>query len=152
VHQYFLNLNKVTLKRTKTRGDTAGSGIKMRPQKKSGRARQGDKRAPHLHKGGKAHGSVPKDYSFPINEKVRLTALKTLMTAKLYEEKIILIDDEKLEHGKTVFLNEIIKPYKNDKLLFLTGFEADKNFQLAAQNIETVNVYNPHTFNIVPIL
>ena len=104
----------------------------MRPQKKSGRARQGDKRAPHLHKGGKAHGPVPKDYSFPVNEKVRMLALKTLLSAKLYEEKIILIDSEKLEYGKTVYLNEIIKPYKNDNLLFLTGFEADKNFHLAA--------------------
>ena len=44
----------------------------MRPQKKSGRARQGDKRAPHLKKGGKAHGPVPKDYYFPVNEKIRL--------------------------------------------------------------------------------
>ena len=108
VHHYFLNLHKKTYTRTKTRGDVAGSGSKMRPQKKSGKARQGDKRAPHLKKGGKAHGPVPKDYSFPINEKVRLQALKTILSAKLYEERIILIEDEKLEHGKTVYLNEII--------------------------------------------
>lgn len=108
-----------------TRGDVSGSGKKMRPQKKSGRARQGDKRAPHLAKGGKAHGPVPKDYSFPVNEKVRLLALKTLLSAKLYEERIILIDSEHLEFGKTKFLHEIIAPYKQDRLLFLTGFEVD---------------------------
>ncbi len=84
----------------------------MRPQKKSGRARQGDKRAPHLYKGGKAHGPVPMDYTFPINEKVRLLGLKTLLSARLYEEKIILIDTEKLDYPKTKYLHEIIAPYK----------------------------------------
>ena len=72
VYRYFLFEHKKTYRTCMTRGDVAGSGIKMRPQKKSGRARQGDKRAPHLWKGGKAHGPVPKDYYFPVNEKVRL--------------------------------------------------------------------------------
>jgi large subunit ribosomal protein L4 len=132
VHQYFHNLNRQTYKRALTRGDIAGSNAKMRPQKKSGRARQGDKRAPHLWKGGKAHGAKPVNYTYPLNEKVRLTGLKTLLSARLYEEKIILIDSESLEFAKTKFLNEIIKPFKTDRLLFLTGFESDKNFQLAA--------------------
>lgn len=112
----------------KGRGETAGSGAKMRPQKKSGRARQGDKRAPHLWKGGKAHGPKPIDYSFPLNEKMRLLGLKTLLSARLYEEKIILIEDEKIDYPKTKYLHEILSPYKDDRLLFLTGFEADKNF------------------------
>jgi large subunit ribosomal protein L4 len=140
---YFQNLHKVTYTRTKTRGDTAGSGAKMRPQKKSGRARQGDKRAPHLWKGGKAHGAKPVDYSFPINEKVRLLGLKTLLSARLYEDKFILIDSEKIDYPKTIFLNEIIAPYKQDRLLFLTPFEADENFTKAAQNIQNVTILNP---------
>jgi len=126
-----------------TRGDVSGSGYKMRPQKKSGRARQGDKRAPHLKKGGKPHGSVPMDYTFPINEKLRLLALKTLLSARLYEDKLVLIDSEKLEYPKTKYLDEIIAPYLNDKILFLSPFDIDKNFQLAAQNIETLHVVNP---------
>jgi len=72
VYSYFYNYGRRTYKTVKTRGDVSGSGAKMRPQKKSGRARQGDKRAPHMKKGGKPHGSVPMDYTFPINEKVRL--------------------------------------------------------------------------------
>ena len=107
----------------------------MRPQKKSGRARQGDKRAPHLWKGGKAHGPKPVDYSFPLNEKLRLVGLKTLLSARLYEEKIILIEDEKIDYAKTKYLNEILSPYKDDRLLFLTGFEVDSNFQQAAANL-----------------
>jgi large subunit ribosomal protein L4 len=83
----------------------------MRPQKKSGRARQGDKRAPHLWKGGKAHGAKPVDYTFPLNEKIRILGLKTLLSARLYEEKIVLIDSEAIEYGKTKYLKEIIKPF-----------------------------------------
>jgi large subunit ribosomal protein L4 len=62
---------------------TSGSGRKMRAQKKGGIARQGDKRAPHLWKGGKAHGAKPKIYSYPLNAKIKLAALKALLTAKL---------------------------------------------------------------------
>jgi large subunit ribosomal protein L4 len=141
---YFQNLHKRTYKRALTRGDVSGSGIKMRPQKKSGRARQGDKRAPHLWKGGKAHGAKPMDYTYPLNEKTRLIGLKTLLSARLYEEKIILIDSEKLDHAKTKYLNEIIAPFKEDKLLMLTGFECDKSFELASQNIQNITKVNPH--------
>jgi large subunit ribosomal protein L4 len=88
-----------------------------------------------LWKGGKAHGPKPMDYTYPLNEKVRLLGLKTLLSARLFEEKIILIDSEKLDYGKTKYLNEIISPFKQDRLLFLTPFEVDKNFELAASNI-----------------
>ena len=124
----------------------------MRPQKKSGRARQGDKRAPHLWKGGKAHGSKPMNYTFPLNEKVRMIGLKTLLSARLYEEKIILIDTESIEFAKTKFLSEIIKPFKTDKLLFLTGFDLDKNFERAASNIDNLTHVNPHEFHVPSIL
>ena len=144
VHMYFQNLHKQTYRRGLTRGDVSGSNNKMRPQKKSGRARQGDKRAPHLWKGGKAHGPKPMDYTYPINEKIRLLALKTLLSARLYEEKIVLIESEAIEHGKTKYLNEIVQPFKQDKLLILTGFEVDKNFELAAANLKNVNHVNPH--------
>lgn len=86
-------------------------------------------------KGGKAHGRVPRDFSFPINEKMRLMALKSLLSAKVFEEKIILIESESIPFAKTQFLNEIVSPYKLDKLLFLTSFESCNNFKLAANNI-----------------
>ena len=79
--------------------------------------------APHLKKGGKAHGPKPKDYYFPTNEKMRLFALKSMLSAKLYEEKLILVDSEQLEYAKTKVLNEIVKPFKDDRILMVTGFE-----------------------------
>ena len=62
---------------------------------------------------------------------MRIFALKALLSAKLYEDKIIMIESDKIDYGKTSFLDEIIAPFKNDKLLFLTDFTMDKNFKLA---------------------
>ena len=64
----------------------------MLPQKGMGRARQGDKRAPHLFKGGKAHGAKPRVYSYPLNAKIKIQALKSLLSAKLAEGKIKIVD------------------------------------------------------------
>jgi len=91
LYDFRINLNKFTTKLTRNRAMTAGSGKKMRAQKKTGQARQGDKRAPHLWKGGKAHGSKPKVYSYHLNAKIKLAALKSLLSAKMVEGKIKII-------------------------------------------------------------
>lgn len=75
---------------------THGSSIKMRPQKGQGRARMGDKRAPHLFKGGKAHGAKAQVYSYPLNAKIKINALKALLSAKLAEGRIKIVDSEAL--------------------------------------------------------
>ena len=72
---------------------TAGSGKKMRKQKGLGAARMGDKRAPHLKKGGKAHGAKARVFSYPLNAKIKLKALYALLTAKLTEGKIKIVDN-----------------------------------------------------------
>ena len=69
----------------------------MRPQKGMGTARMGSKRAPHLFKGGKAHGAKPKVYSFTLNAKIKLNALKALLSAKLTEGKITFFNGTILE-------------------------------------------------------
>lgn len=92
-------------------GDVAGSGKKPTPQKGRGAARQGNRRAPQRSGGGKAHGPVPRSLSQKYNPKTRLQALKIMLTAKLFEEKIIIIDDEKLEYPKTKYLHEILQPF-----------------------------------------
>ena len=66
-----------------------------------------------------------------------------MLSAKLYEDRIVLLDSESIEYAKTKYLQEILKPYMSDKLTFLTGFEADVNFSKAAQNLNNVRVKNP---------
>ena len=69
VHEYFEHKGKSVWKRVKTSGDVAGSGKKPTPQKGSGNARQGNRRAPQRAGGGKAHGPVPRSLEFPVNNK-----------------------------------------------------------------------------------
>lgn len=83
LYDFRINLNKFTTKVTRNRAMTSGSGKKMRNQKKTGSARQGDKRAPHLKKGGKAHGAKAKVFSYHLNAKIKLAGLKSLLSAKM---------------------------------------------------------------------
>jgi len=81
--------------------------------------------------------------------KVKLQALKCLLSAKLYEDRIIFIDEETIQHAKTKYLNEIIAPFSRDKLMLLTGFEANKNFMLAQSAIDNLNVFNPQVICLI---
>mmetsp|Transcript_5055 Transcript_5055/g.8619 ORF Transcript_5055/g.8619 Transcript_5055/m.8619 type:complete len:178 (-) Transcript_5055:24-557(-) len=71
-----------------------------------------------------------------------------MLSAKLYENKIVIIETEKLQSYKTAFLDEILRPLKGDRLLFLTSFNPDKNFELAASNIPNLTVKNPQQLNV----
>lgn len=96
----------------------------MRPQKGQGGARMGDKRAPHLFKGGKAHGSKAKVYSFPLNAKIKINALKALLSAKLAEGKIKIVDSEAIAEGKTKHVAKAFEAHIQDErgiLCIITG-------------------------------
>jgi large subunit ribosomal protein L4 len=94
VFHYFEKKDRYILKKTKDFGDVAGSGKKPTPQKGGGRSRQGNRRAPQRAGGGIAHGPVPRCLGFPLNSKTRLLALKCMLSAKLYEDRLIVIDSE----------------------------------------------------------
>jgi large subunit ribosomal protein L4 len=121
VFDYWNDKDRYILKKTKDFGDVAGSGKKPFPQKGRGASRQGNKRAPQRKGGGVTHGPVPRCLGFPINNKLRLLALKTMLSAKLYEDKLIFIDSEAIEYPKTTLLEAIVKPYGSDKLCFVTS-------------------------------
>ena len=140
---YFQVKGVIRQKNAKTKGDVAGSGKKPVPQKGRGAARQGNKRAPQRKKGGIAHGPKYQDLTEKMPCKVRLKAIEVMLSAKLFEDRLVLIDTEKLHFLKTKYIHEILKPYLTDKLLFLTPFDCDRNFQLATQNLANVTVRNP---------
>lgn len=127
----------------KAQGDVRGSGRKPVPQKGRGAARQGNKRAPQRKKGGVAHGPVLRDLTESMNAKTRLRALKIMLSAKLYEDRLFLIQDEALEYGKTQYLKEIVKPFGKDKLTVLTPFDVDTNFVRASSNLKNISIANP---------
>jgi large subunit ribosomal protein L4 len=143
VFDYFLDKDRYNLKKTKDFGDVAGSGKKPYPQKGKSASRQGNKRAPQLNGGGVTHGPVPRCLGFSINNKMRLLALKTSLSAKLFKQKLIFIDTEALEFPKTQLLSAIVEPYGIDKFCFLKPTETDVNFKLVASNIQNVNLKSP---------
>lgn len=67
-----------------------------------------------------------------------------MLSAKLFEERIILIDSEAIDYDKTKFLSEVLNPYLGDRLTFLCEFGADKNFLRASKNIPNLFVRTPH--------
>jgi large subunit ribosomal protein L4 len=94
-------------------------------------------------KGGAAFGPVFQDLTEKINKKLRLKAIKIVLSARLYENKVTVVESESLKYHKTRYLEAILKPYENDRILFLTGFEQDKNFMLASSNLPFLKVRNP---------
>jgi len=94
VFDYWNDKDRYILKKTKGFGEVAGSGKKPFNQKGRGASRQGNRRAPQRKGGGVTHGPVPRCLGFPINHKLRLLAIKTLLSAKLFEDKLVFIDSE----------------------------------------------------------
>ena len=123
VFHYFNVKGVVKTHVAKTSGDVAGTGKKPFPQKGRGAGRVGNKRAPQRKKGGVAHGPVCRDLTEKIPRKMRVKALQIMLSAKLFEDRIILIETEKLDHMKTQYLHEVVKPFGTDRLCFLTGFD-----------------------------
>lgn len=152
VFDYWNKKDRYILKKTKDFGMVAGSGIKPVPQKGRGAARQGNKRAPQRKGGGVSHGPVPRCLGYPINHKVRLLAIKTLLSAKLFEDRVVFIDSEAIEYPKTQYLNAIVEPYGHDKLCFVAGESVDANFVQASGNIKNLKIRAPQEFNVPDLL
>lgn len=96
---------------------------------------------------------MPRSLEFPINNKQRLLALKVMLSAKLFEDRLIFLNTEELEYPKTQLLEAILAPFKQDKLCFLTGTEPNNNnFQLAARNLQNVRVKTPQQFHVPDLL
>jgi len=153
VYQWRIMLNRITTDVTRTKGTTAGSGKKPFQQKGTGRARQGNKRAPGRKKGGKAHGRKPMNYTFKVTKKIRLHALKVMLSAKLAEGKIRIIDDEKVEAPKTRLVAGVLKQFDPKyRFLVVTGYNTDPNFKIAQKNIPRVELCQPDRINILKLL
>lgn len=140
VFRYERHLKYKTTKRVKTVGDVAGSGRKPTPQKGTGRARQGNIRSSLRRKGGKSFGSIPKDFAFPINHKVRLLGMKSLLSSRLMENRIMIIEEPILESYKTKNLTKFLKPFDDVTVLLLTKKDLDINLKLASNNITKLTV------------
>jgi large subunit ribosomal protein L4 len=137
---------------TKTRAEVRGGGRKPWRQKGTGRARQGSIRAPQWIKGGIALGPKPRSYKYRINKKEKRLAIKSLLSSKVLEENLVVVDKFDFKEIKTKQMADAMKNLKvEDKALVLL---ADKNeiVQKSARNLEGVRTSSVATINVYDLL
>ena len=151
VRNYLASLRQGTHK-TKTRSEVSGSGKKPFKQKGTGRARQGGNRPPIHRHGGTVFGPQPRDYSYKMNSKEKKNALKSALSRRVKEGKLVLVNDLSVEESKTkAFAAKIANIGVEGKALLVDSFE-NTNAVLAARNnpkILFVDAQNVNVYDVV---
>ena len=133
----------------KTRSEVSGGGKKPYRQKGTGHARQGSTRAPQWTGGGVVFAPKPRDYSFKLNKKERRAALKSALTSKVVDNKIVVLDTFKMDEVKTKKFQAVMDALKVSKALVVVE---DNNVVLSARNISTVKTASTSTINVYAIV
>lgn len=134
-----------------TRAEVRGGGAKPWRQKGTGRARQGSIRSPQWKGGGVVFAPKPRDYSINMNRKEKRIALKSALTTKVADAKIIVLDELTLGAVKTKEMISVLENLKVGKALIVLN-EENKNVQLSARNIQGVKMALTNTINVYDIL
>ena len=135
--------------KAKTRSEVSGGGRKPWRQKGTGHARQGSTRAPQWIGGGVVFAPVPRDYSFKMNKKERRIALKSALTTRVQENKLVVLDELKLDAIKTKDMQNVLNNLKVEKAMVVTDNE---NVIVSARNIPNVITASVGTLNVFDIL
>lgn len=135
--------------KAKTRSEVSGGGRKPWRQKGTGHARQGSTRAPQWTGGGVVFAPVPRDYSFKMNKKERRLALKSALTSRVQENKLVVLDELKLDAIKTKDMQNVLNNLKVEKAMVVTDNE---NVIVSARNIPNVITASVGTLNVFDIL
>ncbi|MGN0354941.1 MAG: 50S ribosomal protein L4 [Muricoprocola sp.] len=143
--------NRQGTQKAKTRSEVSGGGRKPWRQKGTGHARQGSTRAPQWTGGGVVFAPVPRDYSFKMNKKEKQAALKSVLTAKVQENKLVVLEELKLDEIKTKAMVNVLNNVKAEKALIVLE-ENDQKVILSANNIPDVQTTQTNTINVYDIL
>ncbi len=138
----------------KTKGISEIQGTTKKPwkQKGSGRARQGSLRSPQFRGGAVIFGPVVRSHAFDLQKKVRRLALKTALSAKQAEGKLVVLDAATLAEGKTKALGQRLAKLGWESVLIIGGSTLDENFARAARNLPKVDVLPQQGANVYDIL
>ena len=137
---------------TKTRAEVSGGGRKPWKQKGTGRARQGSIRAPQWFKGGIALGPKPRDYSYRVNKKERRLAVKSVLSSKVLENNLVVVDNMKFDEIKTKNMVSALNNLKVEGKTLIVLPEKNENVQKSARNIEGVKTSLVNTINVYDLL
>ena len=137
---------------TKTRAEVRGGGRKPWRQKGTGRARQGSIRAPQWIKGGIALGPKPRSYKYTVNKKERRLAVKSMLSAKVLEQSLVVVDKLAFEEIKTKNMVSALNNLKVTGKTLVMLAEKNENVQKSARNIEGVKTTLVNTINVYDLL
>ena len=143
--------NRQGTQKAKTRSEVSGGGRKPCRQKGTGHARQGSTRSPQWTGGGVVFAPVPRDYSIKMNKKERRLALKSALTSRVQENKLIVLDELKLDEVKTKAMQAVLNNLNVSKAMVVLA-ENDQNVVLSTRNIPNVITALPNTVNVFDIL
>ncbi len=143
--------NRQGTQKAKTRSEVSGGGRKPWRQKGTGHARQGSTRAPQWKGGGVVFAPVPRDYSFKMNKKEKRLALKSALTSRVQENKLIVVDELKLGEIKTKNFKKVMDNLNVKKALVVLA-ENDENVVMSARNLYGIQTALTSTINVYDIL
>ena len=137
---------------TKTRSEVRGGGRKPWKQKGTGRARQGSIRAPQWIKGGIALGPKPRSYKYKVNKKERQLAIKSLLSSKVLENDLVVVDKFDFKEIKTKQMVDAMKKLKVEEKAFVVLPASNEVVQKSARNIQNVKTGSVNTINVYDLL
>lgn len=137
---------------TKTRAEVRGGGKKPWRQKGTGRARQGSIRAPQWIKGGIALGPKPRSYKYTVNKKERRLAIKSILSSKVLEKELTVVDKLELVEIKTKTMVKALSDLKVEGTTLIILPEQNKNVLMSARNIEGVKTILINNINVFDLL
>ncbi len=150
--RYQLAKRRAGTHKTKTIGEVSGTTKKPFRQKGTGSARQGSKRAPQMRGGGTVFGPVVRSHGHDLPKKVRRLALKTALSAKQADGKLVILDEAKMADPKTKALAGKLDGLGWASVLIIDGPEVDGNLARAAKNLPQVDVLPQQGANVYDIL
>lgn len=136
----------------KTRAEVRGGGRKPFRQKGTGRARQGSIRAPHYTGGGVVFAPKPRDYSYKLAKKVRRKALYSVLTSKVNDNDLVVVDSLALENPKTKEAVSALKALKADRKTYVVTAEKDPMVYRSFRNIAGVEVAEARLINVYDLV
>ncbi len=137
---------------TKTRSEVRGGGRKPWRQKGTGRARQGSIRAPQWIKGGIALGPKPRSYKYRVNKKEKRLAIKSLLSSKVLEENLIVVDKFNFKEIKTKQMADAMKNLKVAEKALIVLEDKNEIVQKSARNLADVRTLSVATINVFDLL
>jgi large subunit ribosomal protein L4 len=138
--------------KVKTRAEIARTGAKLYKQKGTGRARHGSRRVNLFRGGGVTFGPVVRDHATDLPKKVRALGLKCALSSKAVEGKLVVLDEAKLAEPRTKTLAAVLDKLGWGSTLVIAGAEIERNFDLAARNLQTIDVLPAQGLNVYDIL